>query len=151
MKTYNLRFTVDSDDERIEIEVKEMVEQYLKEKVCDVDSISFTEVKFISLNSKGSSGVLRKIRQLDIVYIEKSGHSAYVVTRSEIIRVNLSFSRLLQELDPNLFFRTHQGFIVNINEIKSVGSLGIHLFGCEKIIPVSRRNKIILKQNSYFS
>lgn len=151
MKTYNLRFSVDCADDRLENEVKELVEQYLSGKQNPAESISFKEIKFIALNSKGSSGIPRLIRQQDIMYIEKSGHSSLVVTRFETLRVNASIVRLLQELDPTLFFRCHQGYIVNVNEIKSVSPLGIQLFSCEKTIPLSRRSRILLQQNAYFS
>lgn len=73
-----------------------------------------------------------------IIYIEKRRNQCvFHLTDSEIVCYE-TLSNVYQRLDPQLFFYTHHGFIVNFNFIKEVKKTVV-CFGSGMEIPISRR------------
>lgn len=73
----------------------------------------------------------------DIYYFEKTGHKIKVHSKSREILYYDNFSNLINEIDSDEFLRCHQGYIVNIDKIKSFRKRTVFLYGNYEI-PVSR-------------
>ncbi|MEG0157608.1 MAG: LytTR family DNA-binding domain-containing protein [Hungatella sp.] len=76
----------------------------------------------------------------DVCYFESYQRKTAVCTDSERFRISTTLRKEEEDLAEERFVRTHQGFLVRIDQIKIMR-------GCELIlkngvhIPVSRRNK----------
>ena len=152
MKTYNIQFSVENGSENLENEITNLIRSYLSANRAEEDfEVSLSDVTFLSVYSKNNNKITKNIPQRDIIYIEKDGYYSLVVTRFETYRIRMSLTRLMEKLDPNLFYQCHQGYIVNINEIKSMNEESITLIPDNKTVPMSRRRKRRRPGNVYFS
>ncbi|QFT87788.1 Transcriptional regulatory protein YpdB [Bacillus sp. THAF10] len=59
------------------------------------------------------------IQKKDIVFIERSGRSTTIYTKSESIKTYLTLNELEGELRERDFLRSHRSFIINIHYVKS--------------------------------
>ena len=60
----------------------------------------------------------------DIVYFEMKDEFVWAVSNENRFPIDKTLSVLEQELDPQLFFRSHRGYIVQINRIRKIEPLG---------------------------
>lgn len=88
----------------------------------------------------------------DITYIRARDDYSYLYTDEAKFLSTTSLTNLLEQLEGYGFYRTHRGFVVNLNRIQSVesqtgGTLKLTLNDPEHTeIPVSRRRVAQLKQ-----
>ncbi len=63
----------------------------------------------------------------EIHYIEAANQYVNVFTEEKTFLVRESMDKLEQTLDPSSFFRTHRGYIVNLNCIEAIENVDKHL------------------------
>ena len=136
-----LVFDIYSDEnyEDLENSLQEIVSDYLASNqikaTCEV-----RENHYISIHPHRKREVLPRILQDDVYFLEKSGHKVNIYTSVGVYTFYSSLKQMEDELDPKVFIRVHQGYIVNINEIAAFVNKQLILSKCGKAIPVSRRN-----------
>lgn len=81
----------------------------------------------------------------DIYYFEKIGHRIKMYSKFREILYYDNFRNLINELDVDLFIKCHQGYIVNIDKIKSFRNQTLFLHG-DYEIPVSRSKSEIVRE-----
>ncbi|KQU63712.1 LytTR family DNA-binding domain-containing protein [Rossellomorea marisflavi] len=59
------------------------------------------------------------VQKKDIIFIERSGRSTTIYTRSEQIKTYLTLNELEGELRERDFIRSHRSFIINIHYVKN--------------------------------
>ena len=59
-----------------------------------------------------------RIPHEDILYIEKFGHSAEIVTAKGRYAIRKTMAQLLEELDDKIFAQCHRSYIINMRRIK---------------------------------
>jgi len=86
------------------------------------------------------------IKEQDIIFIEKCLHKSIVNTTETCYEVTTNLKELEESLDPQLFRRTHNGFIVNASKISRIEPRGnmvyvIYFNNTTKTALLSRRKK----------
>lgn len=137
---YYIKILTNKKDKAMQNEIKELISNYLIEKNLS-GSCSIQDNRFLSFKSREEYGTIKKIRQHSIMYIEKKGHMVVLHTRNGVFSFYSSLKKLSEKLDPDAFVRVHQGYIVNVNEIKMVYTDYLSLISIDKPIPISRRNR----------
>jgi len=56
----------------------------------------------------------------DIVYIFSEGYNVYVQTASERLLTRHTLQELTDRLPPDLFFRSHRSYLVNIHQVREI-------------------------------
>jgi DNA-binding LytR/AlgR family response regulator len=87
----------------------------------------------------------------EICYITVEDRNVLAVTANGVYKLQNSLSYWADYLPRELFFRCHQGFIVNLEKIQYIApffknAYSIKIAGSEQIIPVSRNYVKILKE-----
>lgn len=110
------------------------------EVVLHNSEITNTPPRFILLDMGNKS---EKVNINDIIYIEADHVYVHVVFHNRKLLIRSSLTGLLEQLPPDLFFKSHRSFGVNISYIQSITSSSILMKGFE--IPLSRANRDKLK------
>ncbi|WP_262711708.1 LytR/AlgR family response regulator transcription factor [Pedobacter kyonggii] len=78
----------------------------------------------------------------DILYLEAKGDHVKFYLSDKIYSIHSTLTSIEQKLSPDIFFRVHRSFIVNINKINTIegGTLIIDRY----MIPVSNRFRAAL-------
>lgn len=90
--------------------------------------------------------ILKKVAVSDIVNIEVEERYCTIYSISDKFVVQISLAKIMDQLDPEVFIRTHRNCIVNrhcIEEIQSTDNLLLMNNG--KLVPVSERYKDVFK------
>ncbi|MBQ3389503.1 MAG: LytTR family transcriptional regulator DNA-binding domain-containing protein [Firmicutes bacterium] len=140
-------FDIYSDEnyEDLENSLQEIVSDYLTSKQIKA-TCQVRENRYITIPPHRKKEVLTKILQDDVYFLEKSRHKVNIYTSIGIYTMYSSLKQMEEILDPEVFIRVHQGYIVNINEVAAFVNKQLLLCNCEKAIPVSRRNIVKLKR-----
>ncbi len=69
-----------------------------------------------------SSGIYKVICVESIIYITRQGRKTIIHTINENVKCYESLQKLESQLSINIFFRCHQGFIINTNMIQEIAS-----------------------------
>jgi two-component system, LytTR family, response regulator LytT len=77
-----------------------------------------------------------KIRFNDILYLASDHVYVEVHTKEKKMLVRASLQQYSMNFDPNLFFRVHRSYIVNLQQIETINSEHIIIAG--KAIPISK-------------
>lgn len=96
------------------------------------DTIISNEFLFIK---KGKS--LKKVAISDILYIEVEEKYCNIITEKEKFVILISLTKILELLNPNLFYRTHRNYIVNSDKI-------IEIVPTDNLIVLTGNHKITL-------
>ena len=83
-----------------------------------------------------SKSFIARVRAEDIWYVESERRVLTVHSKEEDIRVNMKLSDLEERL-PESFVRVHQGYLVNMKQIRVFSAKGVELVD-RRVIPVSR-------------
>ncbi|MGI5964077.1 MAG: LytR/AlgR family response regulator transcription factor [Lawsonibacter sp.] len=90
------------------------------------------------------------IHQEDILYIESRLRKVFIKTKKEEHLVPGRLCDLEQQLDPQVFFRCHKGYLVNLIEIRKIvpsgQSYNIIMHSGEKISLSRKQEKVLLKR-----
>lgn len=93
---------------------------------------------------------IRKLVLKDIIYIETEKHHILVHTNEKIIKCNNTMKEMEAILDASWFFRCHNSYIVNLDEISRVDKKIIYLKNGDNIDIAQRKvaefNKAYLKR-----
>uniref|UniRef100_UPI00404B287C LytR/AlgR family response regulator transcription factor n=1 Tax=Gelidibacter sp. TaxID=2018083 RepID=UPI00404B287C len=93
--------------------------------------------------SFSSNNELHKIKQSDILYLKAFDNYCYVVTSQKDYLVPKTLKHLSEQLNSDLFLKTHRSYIVNISKINSMQGNVVFINSTE--IPVSKHQKEALK------
>jgi len=79
----------------------------------------------------------------EIIYATIEEKNTIIVSSKGKFEINCTLNELTERLDPNIFFRTHKSYIVNLNIIESIepwfnSTYNINLRNNKEVIPVSR-------------
>ena len=96
------------------------------------DTVISSEFLFIK---KGKS--LKKVTITDIIYIEVEEKYCNIVTEKEKFVILISLTKILELLNPNMFYRTHRNYIVNSDKI-------IEIIPADNLIILAGNHKITL-------
>lgn len=88
------------------------------------------------------SNILKRLNISDILYLEAKGDHVKFYLSDKIYSIHSTLTSFEQKLSPDIFFRVHRSFIVNINKISTIegGTLIIDRY----MIPVSNRFRAAL-------
>lgn len=89
---------------------------------------------FVHIHAKGKDLV---IREEEILYIERNGRTTLIHCRKEVIDITEKLSELEKRLNPIIFVRCHNSFIVNFMAVREFTRTDFMLNN-ESIIPISR-------------
>jgi len=106
------------------------------------DTVIGTEYFFIK-----KKNVLKKVAVSDIVYIEVEERYCSIYSNTDRFVVQISLAKIMDQLNADIFLRTHRNFIVNrdcIEEIQTSDNLLLMNNG--KLVPISDRYKDVFKQ-----
>lgn len=89
---------------------------------------------FVHIHAKGKELI---IREEEILYIERNGRTTRIHCRKETIDISEKLSELEKKLNPIIFVRCHNSFIVNFMAVKEFKRTDFVLNN-DSIVPVSR-------------
>lgn len=83
------------------------------------------------------------IETKDIIYATIEDKSTVIITDKGKFEANYTLNDLMEKLDPQIFFRSHKSYIVNLKYIESIepwfnSTYNINLKSTDDVIPVSR-------------
>lgn len=90
-----------------------------------------------------ANGRTHKIAQDDILYLKAYDNYCYVATRKETHLTPITLKKVEAQLDPKLFAKAHRSYVVNLNQITSVGQNSLFLGETEIPLSSSRRQEIV--------
>jgi DNA-binding LytR/AlgR family response regulator len=85
-----------------------------------------------------TKGQVYRVEYRDILFFEKCRNHLCLHTPSRVMTLQKTIKELLNELDPVVFMQCHQGFVVNMQKIRSVKGSEIGIMDSEKRIPIGR-------------
>lgn len=88
------------------------------------------------------------IKIKDIIYIETSGRNLLVHTRDHKYTCSGSIKGMLEILKSEGFYKSHQSYLVNLDEVESFDNKDIYMKNHEKVM-LSKRQRRSFKEN-YF-
>ncbi|MGL5507674.1 MAG: LytR/AlgR family response regulator transcription factor [Paraclostridium sp.] len=91
----------------------------------------------------GYKGESNKISINDIFYVETEGRNTIIHTEKDSYKSNLGINKIEKELDRNIFFRSHNSFLINLQHLTKIKQSSVSLG--EVDIPVSRHRLKELK------
>jgi DNA-binding LytR/AlgR family response regulator len=113
-----------------------------------------SKLKETSLTSKSSEQFyinidkrLVKINANEVNIVEAKGDYINIMTEKESFRVHTSLSKILEKLPPEIFFKVHRSFIINLNKIIDIQDNTILIQ--KSVIPISRskRSELLKRLN----
>lgn len=90
---------------------------------------------FVHIHAKGKELI---IREEEILYIERNGRTTRIHCKNETIDITEKLSELEKKLNPIIFVRCHNSFIVNFMAVREFTRTDFVLNDAESIIPISR-------------
>lgn len=81
-----------------------------------------------------------KLKYGEILFFEKIGKKVRVVTNYKEFTFRSSLIKIEKQLNQDIFVKSHQGYIVNINKINNFNNFELSVGKKHFIIPVSKRN-----------
>ena len=113
-------------DEKLPLAIKKVKDKLVKRK----NTILTVETK----------GIFYKLRQIDIIYIERVLHATYIhlAESSDVVITSEKLKDIEKRLAPDDFVRCHTSFIINREHIKILKNNEIQLYHYNQFIPVSR-------------
>eukprot|EP01133_Synstelium_polycarpum_P013982 gene13982-16486_t len=100
------------------------------------------KTKTITLSNKDDefifirdSGVVRRLKLWDILYMEAMGDYVKIYTSEQVYTIHSSLKAAELKLPRHIFFRVHRSFIVNVGKIDTIE--GGTLIISNKMVPVS--------------
>ncbi len=85
-----------------------------------------------------AKGQLHRVDYSDILFFEKCRNHMFLHTKKQEMTMQKTMKELVNELDPAVFMQCHQGFVVNMQKIRSVKGSEIEMTDLEKRIPIGR-------------
>lgn len=99
----------------LEIAIEKFYEQANVFHSEDQNTVISNDSLFIKKNKS-----LKKVQIKDIVYIEVEDRYCNIITEAEKFVILISLTKIIQLLDPAMFFQTHRNFIVNATKIEQI-------------------------------
>jgi DNA-binding LytR/AlgR family response regulator len=90
---------------------------------------------------------MKKIKFIDLLYVEGMKDYLRIVTKSEKVMTLMSFSKLMDLLPSNGFARVHKSYIVAVSAIESIEKSKIKLKSCELPIGDTYRDEFLAMIN----
>lgn len=123
------------DARHIYFVLKEELEQRLESIFMKLDfSIAARNRGYVHLHAKGKELV---VREENILFLERKGRSTVIKCKGECIEVSEKLSELEEKLNPIVFVRCHNSYIVNFMAVREFTRTEF-LLRDNSIIPISR-------------
>ncbi len=93
----------------------------------------------------------------DVVYFEVKDELVWAVTQTDRFSIEKTLAALEEELDSELFFRSHRGFIVRLDRIRAIEPVGAGTYQLlldhpeEPKVPLARERAKKLRERIPFS
>ena len=84
-----------------------------------------------------SDGIMHKLKQLDICYIESIGHETVLYVNDKKITCKKGISAMEKEIKEKYFYRCHRSYLVNLSKIDSISKKEVIMEGDIRI-PIAR-------------
>lgn len=96
------------------------------------------------INIRRVEGIVRVFKS-DIITLKSEGSYTIISTGREEILASKNIKYFEQKLGGEMFIRTHQSYVVNVNYIKSYSSEGELILNSGEVIPVSTRKRSYIR------
>lgn len=80
-------------------------------------SVSNKEDEFVFIRD---SNVVRRVKVMDILYMEAKGDYVKIYTEGQIYSIHSSLKSVEQKLSQTVFLRVHRSFIINVSKIDTL-------------------------------
>lgn len=108
----------------------------------DQDTVMSNDFFFIK-----KKDALKKVAIANIVNIEVEERYCTIHSQTEKFVIQISLTKVLELLDPKMFFRTHRSHIVNVNCIEEIQpSDGLLVMSNKELVPIGEKYKDVLQQ-----
>lgn len=126
--------------ERLGVSLEKFIQKFPKKQDAEVNQL----VSFISNYNDYS------IPQNDILFIERTGRKLLIHTVNEQIELNSSLKNFECKLNPKIFIRAHNSYLINIQAVskikKGIGkSYEVQFKNYDKIAYINKKNLIKLE------
>ncbi|MEH6657829.1 LytTR family DNA-binding domain-containing protein [Leeuwenhoekiella marinoflava] len=117
------------------------------------EAIEKVKVRLNSINSQKTDFFIKdgfattKIKFEDIIYIKGSGNYLDIVTIDKTHSPRMTFTEILQKLNPSQFLRVHQSYLVSINMIEKIENNHISIYNQKIAISKKYREAVFKKLN----
>ncbi|HEY8362455.1 MAG TPA: LytTR family DNA-binding domain-containing protein [Tissierellaceae bacterium] len=137
------------DEDRLKKTVQKLMSMKNNKESLDYAQLSKL-IRDMSPNKSSSHWIsvyynnrLIPIESKDIIYITVEDKNTVIVTEKGKFETHYTLSELMEKLDPDIFFRCHKSYIVNLKYIESIepwfnATYNINLKSVKEVIPVSR-------------
>lgn len=113
---------------------KETFMKALEEALALIKRNNNSPDKIFTIKKKGET---TSLRYNEIIYFEKIAHKIRIYTLRDIREFYDNFTSLIEIINPDDFIQCHQGYIVNVEKIRSFRDKTLYMDGGLKV-PVSR-------------
>lgn len=114
--------------------VKPVVKEKLFTVLHRVNEMLKKEDDFVFIQS---DGVMHKLKQLDICYIESIGHETVLYVKDKKITCKKGISTIEKDIKEKNFYRCHRSYLVNLSKIDSISKKEVIMEGNIRI-PIAR-------------
>ena len=119
-------------------------------KTMDTEFTEWLQTRSEFLALQTTDGI-KRVRLSDIIYVESGRNRSYVHCCNTVYDVRATISDLTRSLEKSHFFRVHSGFLVNLREIRSVGSNTLAVSNGDTILLSRHRKKEFMTElNNFF-
>lgn len=136
------------DEDRLKKTIQKIISLKNNREILNYDKLTQL-IKDMSLQKSSPwisvyhNNRLIPIETKDIIYITVEDKNTAIVTEKGKFETHYTLNELMEKLDPNIFFRSHKSYIVNLKYIESIepwfnSTYNINLKHIKKVIPVSR-------------
>lgn len=124
------------DVDAINYLIKPIDEEKLKKCLNKATNKRNTNLKSILIES---NGVIERINEDSIMYIEIRNHQLYIYNREQIINIRKTLGEMEEILSKDEFIKPHRSYLVSLKYIKRINTKEIILKN-NSVIPISRGN-----------
>lgn len=124
------------DVDAINYLIKPIDEEKLKKCLNKAVNKRNTNLKSILIES---NGVIERINEDSIMYVEIRDHQLYIYNREQIINIRKTLGEMEEILSRDEFIKPHRSYLVSLKYIKRINTKEIILKN-NSVIPISRGN-----------
>lgn len=82
----------------------------------------------------------------EIIFCESDGHWIHIYTAKETYRTRMTMAELEQKLPQRLFARAAKGYLVNLDQVKSIDGYDLYLRDTDRVLSLGRTYAKSFKQ-----
>lgn len=82
----------------------------------------------------------------EIIFCESEGHWIIIHTVAENYRTRMTMAALEEKMTPRLFARAAKGYLVNLDQVRTIDGYDLHLRDTDRVLSISRTYAKSFKQ-----